>query len=325
MNVQQLGPRCWAALPAFDPAAGTTVRAPLGSGPGWWVGAPSALRDEATGQTYLYYRYRKPRELGRGVECRIAASADGVHFEDIWSAGKADLNTQSMEKAGLFKLDDRWLLYLSFVGEDGRWRIELAEADRPEAFDTRTLRPVLTPDDCAAEGVKDPAVYAVDGRLYMIVSYAPRPPQTPAAEAMHGTGDVYNTGLLKSHTGLATSNDGRSWQWVGDILTPPDSGWDSYCTRLGSIVRCGGLWLGFYDGSASVAENYEERAGLCASLDLRSWQRLTPAGPWVLSPHASGSVRYVEAVPDGPDVVLYYEFALPDGSHDLRVQRLPLG
>ncbi len=324
MNEGQVTPRHWPHLNSFDPTAGKVVRAPLGSGPGWWVGAPSACRDDATGTTYLYYRYRKPRELGRGVECRLAASADGVRFEDIWSAGKADLNTQSMEKAGLFKLGDRWLLYLSFVGEDGRWRIELAEADRPEAFDTRQLRPVLTPDDCDAEGVKDPAVYEIAGRLYMIVSYAPNPRRETDAQAMHSTGDVYNTGLLKSHTGLATSDDGHNWQWEGDILTPPDKGWDSYCTRIGSVVRCAGVWLGHYDGSASVAENYEERAGLCASLDLRSWQRLTTAGPWVVSPHASGSVRYVEALAEPQGVVLYYEFALPDGSHDLRVQRLPL-
>ncbi|MCE5240954.1 hypothetical protein LLH23_21035 [bacterium] len=316
--------RCWPSLTRFDPAAGQTVRAPLGGGPGWWVGAPSAIRDADSGLYYLYYRYRKPRELGRGVECRIARSADGCDFEDVWSAGKADLNTQSMEKSGLFKLGDRWLLYLSFVGEDGRWRIEAAEANRPEAFDTRQLRPVLAPDDCDAEGVKDPAVYEVEGRLTMIVSYAPKPRRAVDAGAMHSTGDVYNTGLLKSHTGLATSTDGLAWQWEGDILTPPEAGWDSYCTRLGSVVRGTGCWLGFYDGSASVAENYEEKVGLCASLDLRHWQRLTTDGPLVLSPHASGSVRYVEALAEPQSVLLYYEYALPDGSHDLRVQRLPL-
>lgn len=315
--------RRFTGIQPFDPSAGQTVRAPLGSGPGWWVGAPSAIRDADTGTVYLYYRYRKPRELGRGVECRIAASDDGLNFTDVWAATKADLNTQSMEKAGLFRLGDRWLLYLSFVGEDGRWRIELVEADSPDGFDLSALRPALLPDDCGAEGVKDPAVYEVNGKLFMIVSYAPKSQAQLDTQAMHGSGDVYNTGLVKSHTGLATSDDGRQWTWQGDILTPPESGWDSYCTRLGSIIRQGPVWLGFYDGSASVEENYEERVGLCASLDLRSWHRLTPQGPWVTSPHGRGSVRYVEALAEPAGVLYFYEFTLPDGSHDLRVQRVP--
>jgi len=306
----------------FEPSAGFTVRSPLSQGPGFWAGAPSALWDGDTGRYYLYYRYRKPRELGRGVECRIACSEDGLHFTDIWAATKEEIQTSSMEKAGLFKLNESWLLYLSFVGDDGRWRIEMLEADCPENFDVKKRCVVLTPDDCQAEGVKDPAVYEIAGQLYMIVSYAPKPSSYIDPEALHGTHDVYNTGLLKSHTGLATSQDGRHWRWEGDILSPPDEGWDSYCTRLSSIVCFLGLWLGFYDGSASVQENYEEKVGLCVSLDLRHWERLTKTGPLALSPHASGSVRYVEALSGPSGVLCYYEYALPDGSHELRAQRI---
>jgi hypothetical protein len=36
----------WFALPPlFDPEQGTVVRQPEGSGPGFWVGAPSAIYD----------------------------------------------------------------------------------------------------------------------------------------------------------------------------------------------------------------------------------------------------------------------------------------
>ncbi|NPV49172.1 MAG: hypothetical protein HPY69_19685 [Armatimonadetes bacterium] len=316
--------RHWGVPPLFDPAAGQTVREPLGEGPGWWVGASSACRDPHSDEIFLYFRYRKPRELGRGVECRIAVSSDGVSFTDVWAAGKSELQTQSMEKAGLFVRDGRWDLYLSFVGPDGRWRIERVTAKAPTEFDVRQRAPALTPDDCGAEGVKDPAIYAVGGRLYMLVSYAPRPAVTASAADMHATGDVYNTGLVKSHTGLAVSADGEKWEWAGDVLTPPPAGWDSYCTRISSVLYQTPVWLGFYDGSASVEGNYEERAGLCVSHDLRHWERVSVNGPCLVSPHASRSVRYVEALPMPGGVRYYYEYARADGSHELRTAFAPL-
>ena len=315
--------RHWGVFPLFDPAAGQTVREPLGAGPGWWVGAPSACRDPHSGQVFLCFRYRKPRELGRGVECRIAASSDGLDFADVWSATKADLDTQSMEKSGLMVMEGRWHLYLSFVGADGRWRIEHVVAGSPAEFDVRRRVPVLTPDDCGAEGVKDPAVYWVGGRLHMLVSYAPQPRVATSAADMHNTGDVYNTGIVKSHTGLAVSADGETWEWAGDVMTPPETGWDCYCTRISSVLYQPPVWLGFYDGSVSVAENYEERAGLCVSADLRRWERVSTTGPCLTSPHASGSVRYVEALPMPDGLRYYYEYARPDGSHELRTSFVP--
>ena len=71
-----------------------------------------------------------------------------------------------------------------------------------------------------AEGVKDPVVIRSAGKYYMLLSYAPRPPQvTPEmAREMHATGDVYNTGVTRSCTGLATSTDGREFRWEGEVL-----------------------------------------------------------------------------------------------------------
>jgi len=79
------------------------------------------------------------------------------------------------------------------------------------------------------------------------------------------------------------------------------------------------VWVGFYDGSASVEGNYEEQAGLAVSLDLRSFRSVTPDGPWATSGAGSGSVRYIDVLQDGPRLLYYYECSRDDGSHDLRV------
>ena len=100
-------------VPLFDPSQGSTVIASPGQGPGWWVGAPSALYDRESGLTYLYYRVRKPRALGRGGECRIAASRDGLNFETVWSAKKDAFGSPSIERGCLVKTPE------------GRWRIRL--------------------------------------------------------------------------------------------------------------------------------------------------------------------------------------------------------
>ena len=306
--------------PLFDPEQGTTVIDPPGSGAGWWVGAPSALFDAGSGRYYLYYRVRKPRAFGRGGECRIAAGTDGVHFETIWSAGKDAFDSPSIERGCLLKTPEgKWRLYLSFVDPaDNRWRIDLLEADTPDAFDPAGRRRVLTAADVGGEGVKDPIVFLLGGLYVMVVSYAPGAGQPVAAEQMHGTADVYNTGVVKSHTGLAVSADGVSFRWEGDILTPPDAGWDSYCTRISTLLYTPPVWTALYDGSASVEGNYEERAGLAVSLDLRRFERLSMEGPAFTSPHASGSVRYVESLRLPDHVRYYYEYARPDGSHELR-------
>ncbi len=321
------GAKHFAYPPLFDPEQGTTVREPLGEGAGWWAGAPSCIYDPGDRKFYLYYRLRKPRELGRGVDCRIAASDDGLVFEDVWRATKEQLNTQSMEKSAVVRgPDGRWRIYLSFVDTDGRWCIELCEADTIDGFDVTQRTRILDADKCRAEGVKDPCVYNVGGLWAMIASYAPTPDAVAddVRDVMHATGDVYNTGTTKSLTGLATSEDGLTWDWHGAVLTPPDEGWDQYCTRIGSILYMPPVFVGFYDGSASVEDNYEEKPGICLSTDLHSWCRVTKSGPFVLSPHAQKTIRYIEVVQREDALYYYYEYTRPDGSHELRANRVPL-
>jgi len=314
--------RVFGAPPLFDPERGTTVIEPLGSGNGWWAGAPSALW---TGDHYyLSYRVRRPQPE-RGGETRIAASGDGERFETIWVGKKEQFDTPSIERCALVRADDgRWRLYISYVdGATDKWRIDLMEADSPDAFDPARRVPILTAEQIGAEGVKDPWVCQVGGVWHMLASFATTPPDLAGDHrALHGTRDIYNTGHTKSCTGLATSADGVRWRWQGALLEPRDGGWDAYAARMNTVVYRAPFWFGFYDGSKSVAENYEERCGLACSLDLRRWERLSITGPAIGPNGGPGSVRYVEAV-QGPDWVrYYYEYTRPDGSHELRTSRV---
>jgi hypothetical protein len=154
----------------------------------------------------------------------------------------------------------------------------------------------------------------------MLISYAAAPPGTlEARDRLHQTADAYTTGLITAPTSLATSTDGRHWKWEGRILDPgPPGAWDGYQARLNSLVPLAGFWLGFYDGSESARQNYEEHCGLATSIDLHHWTKLTPEQPAILAPHGTGSIRYVEAVRAGDSLHCYYEYARPDGAHELR-------
>ena len=306
----------------FDPQTGTTVIAPEGEGPGWWVGAPSVLLD--AGVWYLAFRTRKPQPL-RGGLFQIARSEDGETFEVITSIHKEDLGTSSIERGSLFRTETGiWRLYMSYVDPvDDRWRIDLIEAATPEELTAEKRIPVLSAADIGAEGVKDPWVCRLGDTWHMIVSFAPTPDGEVSRDQMHGSRDIYNTGTSKSLTGLAISADGLAWEWQGAILEPSEDGWDAYAARINTVYVDGGQFVGLYDGSKSVQENYEERCGAAVSRDLRNWTRVSTDGPMVGPNGGPGSVRYVEAVQTADATHFFYEFTRADGSHELRTVKVP--
>jgi hypothetical protein len=301
----------------FDPESGVTVIAPQGEGSGWWVGAPSVYWDGTN--YYLAFRTRRPQPE-RGGLFQIARSTDGISFTVVSSIRKEDLGTSSIERGALVKTDDnRWRLYLSYVDPtDDRWRIDVIEAANPEELIAEKRVPILGAVDIGAEGVKDPWVCRVDGRWHMIVSFAPTPRGGISHDQMHGTRDIYNTGTSKSLTGLATSEDGLRWTWHGAIFEPQEDGWDQYAARINTVYVAGNQFVGLYDGSKSVAENYEERCGAATSTDLRNWTRISTDGPIVGPNGGPGSVRYAEAVQSVSWTRFYFEYTRPDGAHELR-------
>ncbi|MFZ5825314.1 MAG: hypothetical protein ACOY94_13445 [Bacillota bacterium] len=310
--------------PFWNPEEGVTILQPEVPTQGYWVGCPSIIYDADRNSYLMTYRRRRPRGLGaeRGWHCAIAESTDGISFADIWALHKDQLTTPSMERFSIVKDGGRYLLYLSYVDPaDNRWRIDMLEASSPDQFNVARLRRLFDGANTGTEGIKDPHVFKVGPLFHMLASFASVPKQ--AMPGMHATADIYNTGVTTSPTGLAISRDGLNWEWQGEIM-PVGEGWDRYMTRLTCILHNGAAWLSFYDGSAGVEENYEERCGLALSYDLRNWIRVTTDAPWVVSPHATGSVRYVDVLPLAAEIRIYYEYVRPDGAHELRMNRLPV-
>jgi len=311
-------------LPAFDPMAGTVVLAPERNEPGYWAGSPSVLRED-TGKTWLTYRQRRPRgaDAERGWRCAVAVSDDGLSFRDVWSVHKDELPTPSMERFCLRPAAGHgYRLYLSYVDPaDGRWRIDSIAAGHPADFDISRRAPVLTAASTRTEGVKDPFVMQVGPVTYMFVSFAA--PTADLDSRAHSTGDIYNVGVTTHPTGLAVSNDGQDFAWHGEVL-PVGHGWDRYQARLTSALPVPGGYFGFYDGSVSHEENYEERCGIAVSSDLHTWRSGSDDRPWVQSSHATGSARYFDAFISGGEWWVYYELTRADHAHELRLIRLPM-
>jgi hypothetical protein len=318
--------RVFGALSQFDPERSRLIMAPESPGSGTWTGCPGVLREPH--RFLMTYRQRRPRgdpARERGWRCAVGESDDGIHFKDVWAVEKSELNTSSMERFCLLpRWDGGYQLYLSYVDPaDNRWRIDVIEADTPEGFEVRTRKPVLTAASTGTEGVKDPYLMRVGPALYLFASFASAETLSAGQRAQaHASADIYNTGATTHPTGLAIALEGRGFQWQGSVLGV-GTGWDRYQARLNSMAPLpGGAWVGFYDGSAGAHENYEERCGLAISHDLRRWQRLTASAPWVLSPHGSRSLRYLDAVPVGDELWLYFEYARADGAHELRLSQI---
>ncbi|HTW07468.1 MAG TPA: sialidase family protein [Acidimicrobiales bacterium] len=294
--------------PWFDPEQGETVLVPERPGRGYWVGAPCVVA--GGGRVLLSYRRRRPRDGSaqeRGHMAAIAESSDGGRtFADIWSMSKQEVGTSSIERFCL-RLGPEgrdWLLYTSWEDppSSGRWRVDLMQASTPDGFSLSRAQAVLLPGDVGVDAVKDPYVLSHGGEVLMYLS-------------------TFLTPKGPAPTSLATSRDGLRFAWQGQALGV-GQGWDAYQARLSSVAAMPGGFLGYYDGAASFADDTEEHCGLAVSSDLRTWWPVTTRAPALVSPYGTGSLRYVEALTIEGAPWVYYEYTRPDGSHELRRNRL---
>jgi hypothetical protein len=174
------------------------------------------LYDPARERVLLTYRKRRPRgsPVDRGYECCVAESKDGTHFDELWSVRKEQLGTTSMERFNLHR------------DPDGRWRIDVIEADRPDGFEVDRAQTVLTAAGTGTAAVKDPYVLRAGPAYYMFVS-------------------TFLTDAGPAPTSLAVSLDGVRFRWLGETLGVGE-GWDRYQARLSGILRTDTGFVGFY-------------------------------------------------------------------------------
>ncbi len=305
---------------------GTIVREPVGDEQGYWAGAPGWVWDETDQAAYVCYRIRRPRgvEPDRGGESRIARTTDFKNFEDIWSVHKDAYNSASIEKSTLKRgQDGQFRYFTSYVSpEDGRWCTTINKAPNVGELNPSNTQPLFKATDLGLEGVKDPWILEEDGKYSLFLSVAIDTSTTK--DSSHDTLDIFNTGECISATALATSTDLDNWDWQGVILKPEgDTAWDKYCRRINSVLPLNGKYYAFYDGSEGHHQNYEERTGLAVSTDLKDWTILSPEEPCITSPHATGSLRYIDAQPHGDDILLMYELTRANGSHEMRMKKFP--
>ncbi len=296
----------------FDPSTTRIVREPPGEGYGNWVGGKMAY-DAGSGIFSLFYRERKPLEQGRAGRCGVAVSSDGAEFTEVWSATKEDLNANSIEEGHAIRFADKWMVYVSYeVKGTSQWRIDLIEADDLGALDVQSRRTVLSPGEFGLEWIKDPYVRIHGGSVWL---YAAAPPRSaPVIE-----GNTVHAAPLDA-TVLAVSDDGRYFPTIEYVFEAPgDDSWHGRRARINSMIPWDDGYLAMFDGGRTFYDNYEEHAGFALSPDGRVFTRLDD--PWITSPF--GCVRYVCAV-DTPDAYFFsFEYTRQDGSHDMRVQRIP--
>ena len=287
---------------APSPELSAVAIEPPGHEPGTWAGAPSAVRDGAG--IMLAYRLRKPVGQGRGYAVAIARSADGVCFETIQVITRDELDAESLERPALVRTPaGTWRVYLSCATRGTRhWRVEMLEADAPDAFDARQRAVVLPGDEGSA--VKDPVIINRAGTWHLWAS-------------VHPLADPANTDRMT--TDYATSADGVTWTWHGHALAPRPGEWDARGVRVTAVRLTPPGVVAYYDGRASAAENYEERTGVAVGAEPSSLAAVGSA-PVAAAP-GGGGLRYLTIVSlgDGRDR-LYYELTRPDGLHELRTE-----
>lgn len=322
---------------------------------GFWFGGGNLLEDDGslwiTGRFRNFGDSRTGLAAGtRGLECSIFRSTDrGRSFEKVTSWSKADLShgadVLSIEGTALHRLPDGgWELFVSTEKDlpypdpyrdyqkpgTGVWSIDRMTGTAPDRLDPATIATVLASHDPGYLHVKDPVVYDDDGGTSLLFC------SHPISWASSNSG-------LARRKGRDDEFEVQSWQ-----LVPRGPIWDVAVTRVtnrlpvprkGRLRDVPPLVVLFYDGAECVRRLDESPRALkrprgysCEELGGALWapegdwapaQRLSEAQPLFVSPHGTGSSRYVSTLTTADGVYATWQQSQPDGSQPLVLNFLP--
>ena len=325
---------------------------------GFWFGGGNLVRDDE-GVLWLSGRYRNYGdsrtgvEVGtRGLECAIFRSTDGGEtFDKAQCWTKDDLSRDnarvlSIEGTAIHKLPDgSWELFVSTEKDvaypqgfesyqkpgTGVWSIDRLTGPTLDLLDAKALSSVISTDQPEYLHVKDPVVFD-DGEVTNLMFCS------------------HPISWASSNTGLATRQlangefDVQTWQ-----LVPRGNIWDVAVTRvtnrltvpkLGVFEDAPALAVLFYDGAESMRQLDENPRALqrprgysCEELGGAMWapaenlqaaERLSRTVPLFVSPHGTGSSRYVSTLVTADGIYATWQQSQSDASQPLVINYVPM-
>jgi hypothetical protein len=285
----------------------------------YWAGAPSVVRDD-DGIFWMAARMRSPEHPRglRGYEIRILKSKDGINFKKYKSIYREKVPIQGFERPALLidPKTKKFKLYVCGPWQKRPWSIlKFDDVSDLKKIDPRSAHPVIVAPkktyerDTSVEEYKDPVIFYVDGKYH-----------------------CYVIGYIRRNERLFhfTSFDGENWLPVGDINQPVMdlNGWHNFFIRPASVLPLGIGYLFVYEGSSTQWFDpvYNIGTGFGFTFDLHNISDLTIDSPLLLSttPGKFYTYRYSHWMWVDGEIWVYAEVANENGSHEIRLTRLPL-
>lgn len=335
-----------------DQEAARIIVTPNKSHSGYWVGSGNMVED-SDGTFYLSARYRDFGDSrtglssgARGVELAVFRSTDrGGSFQKILAFSKQDLSPPGLSvlsiEGSALCLGERGVeLFVSSEKDGigyppgleaylkpgaGVWTIERISAPTVEALADAPVEPFLTTDDPQYVHMKDPYIYgtAAGETVFGFCTHPFTWASTNCGYAMYDrkTGEI-------GAPNFTYFPRGATW----DVAISRVTGM-LHVPAVGAFADTEPLALLFYDGGESLRNLDEHKSAVsrprgysCEELggvavaperDLSAFERLSVAGPSFVSPHGTGTSRYVDVLPTKEGYYAVWEQSQPDRSQPL--------
>jgi len=316
---------------------------------GFWFGGGKLLKDKK-GNLAVSGRYRNSGDSRygisageRGLELAVFISGDnGNSFRKIRSWSKKDLKCRGKEVVSIegsslycgrntvkmFVSTEKDISYPDGFAEyqkpgTGIWEIDVFEGDSLENLDVSRIRAVLSSADPEKLHIKDPAVFDMNDKTWMIYCKHPF---------------SWNC----SYTGAAEIKNSSAVRTTSEDLLPRGYTWDIAVSRLTCRMPVPkiGIFAGlppvsvyFYDGAECIREHPQNEKGVhrprgysCEEIGGLAWgfdeefpriRRLSRHFPLFVSDQGTGCSRYVSAIHNGENLAVCWQKSMADFSQPL--------